>query len=488
MGKRKALLVGVMNCCQGSFNLKTLPSVEYDLKELEATLSQAEYNCIVLLNPSKSELERSIENFFSSCLNDDLALLYFSGHAIRDSRSGILYLTANDTIFDGEKPRLSTALSSAECHTYIDQSKALRKVIIIDSCYSGAFIVGIAANQKGFSINNETSTILENNLGGEGLVVLTSCNSTEESVGSFISNSKVSFYTHYLIEALNQRSTSNAEMTAYQLHEYILEKIKPHNINMSPQIFPTRNGFSIIVVGAKSLNNLLIYRRLYEEYYQRTRGELTFVQKGILESKANDLKISLDERRKIEKDITDGHQLKSENQVKYFQGFDETFENPDQLSNKTAWKDLQDFQYVLKLSDEDINRQTLIRIINLMLARSKYIKAFFIINPDDGRTINIESSNSYSDPTIYFKDKDDIDTEYLGLKFPRLLTGKDNVLKDCLVLFFKCKEDVVCVYSYPDTSLKTIFLCYNSNFSEIENEIAIYRNAMNQYMKKLEYV
>lgn len=496
MGKRKALLVGVTQCHEKSFTLEKLPSVEHDIKGLNLTLSKSEYECLLLKDPSRESLATNIENFFNSCDLDDLVLFYFSGHAIRDIENGILYLTTSVTEYDGSNFRLSSALSSKECLTYMEKCKASRKIVILDSCYSGSFVVGLSANQKGSLSSYNIDKNLENDFGGKGIAILTSCSSTEESIGSFSDESKMSLYTHYLIQALNGeylneidvkdvKNVKDDKLTAHILHSYVSEKVKKHSNGMNPQFFPTREGSNIIIA---EIPKLLIFKKKYEAYHQKTNGKLNDLHKKTLKNIADDYKISPDDYQKIEEEFNSRYQLKSEKQRKYFEGFDDTFKDPEQLSNKSAWEDLNDFQESLKLSDADINRPALIKIIQLMLVKSKYIKAFFIINPDDGRTIDIESNNMNLDPTIYYCNRVKVDKEYLGVKFPRLLSGKDNILKDYVVLFFRGKDDIICIYSYPETSLKAIFLCENSDFSDLEKEIEMYRNAMNRYMKKLEYV
>ncbi len=87
----------------------------------------------------------SIYSFFSQAKKDDLILLFFSGHGIRDDL-GTLYLAVKNT----DRFRLPiTAISKDFVLSASDQSRTKRQVIVLDCCNSGAFAEGTKAEEIG---------------------------------------------------------------------------------------------------------------------------------------------------------------------------------------------------------------------------------------------------------------------------------------------------------------------------------------------------
>src|SRR6266516_2177683 len=118
----------------------------------------------VLLNQLSSSVIEAIDEFFDQKKPDDLLVLYFSGHGVRDEL-GALYLAVKNT----NRFRLrSTALKSDFIREAMDQSRSRRQVLILDCCNSGAFAQGTKA-ATGVSIG--TATAFKGK--GYGRVVLT---------------------------------------------------------------------------------------------------------------------------------------------------------------------------------------------------------------------------------------------------------------------------------------------------------------------------
>ena len=91
-----------------------------------------------LLNELSSTVTEVIDEFFDQKKPDDLLVLYFSGHGVRDEL-GSLYLAFKNTI----RSRLrGTAIKSEYIREAMDQSRSKRQVVILDCCNSGAFPQG----------------------------------------------------------------------------------------------------------------------------------------------------------------------------------------------------------------------------------------------------------------------------------------------------------------------------------------------------------
>lgn len=108
-----------------------------------------------------------IETLFASRSRDDLVLLFFSGHGIKDDQ-GKLYFATRDTRKTpaGELIR-ATALEAGFVHELMSNSRCRHQVVILDCCFSGAFAAGMGAKDSGV-------VDIAGQLGGEGRVVLTS--------------------------------------------------------------------------------------------------------------------------------------------------------------------------------------------------------------------------------------------------------------------------------------------------------------------------
>src|SRR5919108_4766522 len=74
-----------------------------DVNDLVEVLRAAEIGGFddveVLINKSVLEVRRAVARFFTARKPDDLLVLYFSGHGVRDDR-GLLYLAVHDTEYE----------------------------------------------------------------------------------------------------------------------------------------------------------------------------------------------------------------------------------------------------------------------------------------------------------------------------------------------------------------------------------------------------
>ncbi len=142
-----ALLIGVSHYEPG---LNPLPSAVKDVKAMQQVLLHPEIgeflqtDVTLLENPTKPIMEEAIEHLFTDRHKDDLVLLFFSGHGIKDD-TGRLYLATSTTRKTprGELIR-SSALPASFVHESMSRSRSKRQVVILDSCFSGAFAEGLS--------------------------------------------------------------------------------------------------------------------------------------------------------------------------------------------------------------------------------------------------------------------------------------------------------------------------------------------------------
>ncbi|NEO46011.1 MAG: CHAT domain-containing protein [Moorea sp. SIO4A3] len=242
-GVKRALLIGVSEYGEG---LDPLPGATKDLKEIKRILGSPQLGNFVdvkaLSNPDRQEMAEAIEELFTSSKKDDLVLLFFSGHGVKDS-SNQLYLANRITRKNsqGELVR-TTAVSARAIHDIMNGSRSKRQVVILDCCFSAAF-------RKGLLVKDDGSVDLQNQLGGEGRAILAS--STEYSFSQL--DKQLSIYTQYLVEGIE---TGDADLnrdrviSLDELHKYIENKIKETLPDMKPKIYTDQEGSKIKIARA----------------------------------------------------------------------------------------------------------------------------------------------------------------------------------------------------------------------------------------------
>ncbi|OLT60516.1 caspase, EACC1-associated type [Moorena bouillonii] len=242
-GVKRALLIGVSEYGQG---LKPLPGATKDLEEIKRILDSPQLGNFVdvkaLSNPDRQEMEEAIEELFASSTKDDLVLLFFSGHGVKDS-SNQLYLTTRITRKNSQRELVkTTAVSARAIHNIMNGSRSKRQVVILDCCFSAAF-------RKGLLVKDDRSVDLQNQLGGEGRAILAS--STDYSFSQL--DEQLSIYTQYLVEGIE---TGDADLNGDrvisldELHKYIEKRIRETLPDMKPKIYTDQEGSKIHIARA----------------------------------------------------------------------------------------------------------------------------------------------------------------------------------------------------------------------------------------------
>lgn len=194
---RKALIVGLNDYPNAP--LKGCVNDAYGVSNVLERHSDGSPNFDVMLitdTCTKSELKRNIKALFEG--DNEIALLYFSGHGTVTSTGG--YIVTTDYSEDDE------GVSMDEILVIANSSKAKNKVIVLDCCNSGAF--GSPALHKE---SNLTSIC-------DGLTVLTASKKDESAMeynGSGI-------FTSLLIEALHGGAADlRGDITPGGVYSYI---------------------------------------------------------------------------------------------------------------------------------------------------------------------------------------------------------------------------------------------------------------------------
>ena len=184
----KALLVAVSDYSKNT-NLCDLPLCKNDLIVMKNALKyglNVETDYIDLYGESntvtKSDFIDALEYKSYDLLEDDTFIFYFSGHGGKANGKNCLY-------FSDEEYSLQNLINE------IDRINAKTKVIFLDCCHSGNFVLD---KELVFDINDDIESFA-----GSGIAVLSSCNANE--VSGFDNEKQISLFTKFLSDALNNK-------------------------------------------------------------------------------------------------------------------------------------------------------------------------------------------------------------------------------------------------------------------------------------------
>ncbi len=263
---RYALLIGISNYA----DLNPLPSAVKDVAALKEVLIDpkiggfAANDVEVLTDVDETAIRKAISKLFANRKNDDLVLLYFSGHGVTDSRNDF-YLSGISTDKDD---LLYSAVSADFVQKAMNQRGSKRQVLILDCCHSGAFPKGMTAKDIG-KIN------LSPKLGGEGRAILTASDSTQYAFEQ--EGFELSLYTHFLVEGLRTGAADrddDGDVTVDELYEYVRDKVKSVNDLMSPEFYPVKEGHRIILAKAVQDDPTLRFRKEISELINQRKGKI----------------------------------------------------------------------------------------------------------------------------------------------------------------------------------------------------------------------
>jgi len=185
----------------------------------------------VLLNEGEGKIRRSIARFFVGRKRDDLLLLYFSGHGLRNDQ-GQLFLAVNDTEISILE---ATSIRAEFLTSAMNNSRSQRQLLILDCCNSGAFAHGsksVSAVGKSMGI----AAAFEGS--GFGRVVLTATDATQYAWegDKVIGDTEKSVFTHFLIEGLKGDADRNGDgrIDVDELYDFAYEQVVRRTPKQTP--------------------------------------------------------------------------------------------------------------------------------------------------------------------------------------------------------------------------------------------------------------
>jgi uncharacterized caspase-like protein len=212
-------------------HFRPLKAPAQDVKALSRVLSDPAIGGFAdvktLLNEPKDALVLAIEEFFDDRNRDDLLLLYFSCHGIKDE-DGRLYYATNNT---QHKRLVSTAVAAYQVNDLIGKSRSRRKILVLDCCYSGAF-------SRAFLAKGDAAVgVMEEFKQGQGLVTLTASDAFQYSFEGE-EDGATSVFTRALVDGIETgRADEDGDqlISLDELYHYAYQRVRSERPEQNPR-------------------------------------------------------------------------------------------------------------------------------------------------------------------------------------------------------------------------------------------------------------
>jgi hypothetical protein len=256
--QKYALIIGI-----GTFADKTIPTLRFaakDARDFAEALKDPLHghfpreNVTLLMDASatREAILNALQTLFLQAHDDDLVVIYVSSHGSARQQDRGLGGSGYIVTYDSTQQELWN--NAIEYQNFAQKTaliKARRKVTFLDTCYSGQASGGAKSLEIDDSgLDDRTARMFTSN---EGSFVITSSNSTEQSWESIAMQN--SYFTHYLIEALNR---PKEPPTVKQVFDYLSAKVseavaREQKNPQHPQIQPA-DGPDDFTIGIKAGN------------------------------------------------------------------------------------------------------------------------------------------------------------------------------------------------------------------------------------------
>jgi Caspase domain len=237
MGEKLALIIAVSQYQDAALRQLIAPAQDAEaLARVLANPAIGGFQVQTLVNETSSRVNLEIETFCDNRKHDDLLVLYFSGHGIKDT-DGQLYFATTDTQLVRHSVRRATAVAASFVNQVMSHSRSRRQILLLDCCYSGAFKEGMLAKAGGGVGVGEYFE-------GRGRVVLTASNAFQYSFeGEQVEGEGIrSVFTRRLVQGLETGEADLDRDGAYSLDE-VYDYLYARVSDEQPEQKPMKMGF-----------------------------------------------------------------------------------------------------------------------------------------------------------------------------------------------------------------------------------------------------
>ncbi|MET9817542.1 caspase family protein [Streptomyces sp. NPDC006355] len=250
--RRRALLIGNEHYDDSRF--PPLPSTRADIWGMEQVLRHRNIGGFASIasreNLTAADMQEAVSEFLDACEQDELALVYVSGHGARLVRDGgEFHFIATDTDFD----RIAeTGVSAGFVNEQLEQCWAPQKVVMIDCCRSGGFAVGLRTSDRQPDSVAKSAEQEQPLLTSRGVYVLSSSRAGEDSYADTDSTGEVrpSAFTAEVIEALRTGKVSKdgkGDVSVEDLFHYVNRRMRAQGARQVPVKFASGVDDRIVI-------------------------------------------------------------------------------------------------------------------------------------------------------------------------------------------------------------------------------------------------
>ena len=232
-------------------------------------------------NATKDNIVRHLTGIRNAAQEDDLVVVYMSSHGTPPDKFGGVYIVTYDTEVKPRERVWQTALSESVLKDFVENLKARRLVMILDTCYSngayraipgflppGGKSLGVGDEDEGYGVSQETGKrlfgakdiVLEDapkpkasaaksidSQDPYGKVLISASSAGEKSWESDQLHNSV--FTYYFVDGLNryQGSVKDAFQYSKPLVEQRVKQEKGADITQTPQAMATNQDWNMRV-------------------------------------------------------------------------------------------------------------------------------------------------------------------------------------------------------------------------------------------------
>jgi len=230
-GTRSALIIASDDYTDAG--LRQLRAPATDAQALAAVLRDpgiGGFDVRTLLNKPAYEVNLAVEEVFADRRPDDLLLMHFSCHGVKDEDGELYFATANTML----RALGATAVAAEFVNRRMSRSRSRRVVLLLDCCYAGAF-------ERGMTARAGAGVGIEAQFGGRGRAVITASSAMEYAFeGGELADSQdlqPSVFTSALVEGLQTGEADRDQdgMVALdELYDYVYDKVRAATPNQTP--------------------------------------------------------------------------------------------------------------------------------------------------------------------------------------------------------------------------------------------------------------
>ncbi|MEO3825833.1 caspase family protein [Actinomadura sp. B10D3] len=235
--------------------LGSLRSPAHDVRALSAALADPRiggFEVDEVFNRPAHEVNAAIEDFFCDRRPDDVLLLYVSSHGVKDDAGRLYFATCNTRV-----NRLgSTGIASTFVSEQMAHSMSRNIILLLDCCYSGAFVEGMVVRGGG-------SVGINERLSGSGRAILSSSSALEyafeldrrrvtKEISRYASEDeggRPSVFTEALVRGLTTGEADrnrDGRISIDELYDYAYSEVTAANPNQTPTKFSDVSGELIV--------------------------------------------------------------------------------------------------------------------------------------------------------------------------------------------------------------------------------------------------